>query len=63
MSNPDTLVCLSSPEAPLSRPWYRYFWPWLVIGLVLSAVIGSLASAYLAVHTTDVVVEHDDASE
>lgn len=63
MSNSDTLVAVTTAETPLLRPWYRYFWPWLVIGLVSSAVIGSLASAYLAVHTTDVVVEHDDASE
>jgi hypothetical protein len=63
MSTRDTLVSMTATEALLARPWYRYFWPWFVIGLVSSAVIGSLASAYLAVHTTDVVVEHDDASE
>ena len=44
-------------------PWYRYFFPWLVIGLVSSAVIGSLVSAYLAVHTQDIVLEHADQSE
>jgi len=51
-----------SPDV-LSRPWYRYFMPWLVIVLVSSAVVASLASAYLAAHTSDVVVEHRDASD
>jgi uncharacterized protein len=44
-------------------PWYRYFWPWFVLALLSSAVVGSLVSAYLAVHTSDVVLEHGDASE
>lgn len=41
-------------------PWYRQFWPWFVIALVGSAVAGSLVSAYLAVNTDDVVLEHSD---
>ena len=44
-------------------PWYRHFWPWFVLALLSSAVVGSLVSAYLAVHTSDVVLEHADASE
>ena len=44
-------------------PWYRHVWPWIIIGLLSSAVMGSLASAYLAVHTNDVVLEHSDASD
>jgi hypothetical protein len=44
-------------------PWYRHFWPWFVLVLLASAVAGSLVSAYLAVHTTDVVLEHGDSSE
>ena len=51
-----------SARAP-TPPWYRYFFPWLVIALVSSAVIGSLVSAYLAVHTQDVVLEHADQSQ
>jgi len=46
-----------------SLPWYRYFWPWFVIALLASAVLGSFVSAYLAVHTSDVVLEHADAAE
>lgn len=41
-------------------PWYRQFWPWFLIALLSSAVLGSCISAYLAVNTRDVVLEHDD---
>jgi hypothetical protein len=43
-------------------PWYRQFWPWFIIALLSCAITGSLASAYLAVHTNDVVLEHGDQS-
>jgi hypothetical protein len=43
--------------------WYRHRWPWIIISLILSAVIGSCVSAYLAVHTRDVVLEHGDAAD
>ncbi len=46
-----------------TAPWYRHVWPWIIISMLSSAVIGSLVSAYLAVHTNDVVLEHADASE
>jgi len=46
-----------------STAWYRQLWPWIIISLLSSAVIGSCVSAYLAVHTRDVVLEHRDASE
>jgi len=41
------------------RPWYREPWPWVLIGLPLSAVIGSFVSAYLAVHGADKVIDSD----
>lgn len=43
--------------------WYRQVWPWIIISLLSSAVIGSCVSAYLAVHTTDVVLKHSDSSD
>jgi hypothetical protein len=43
--------------------WYRQVWPWIIISLLSSAVIGSFVSAYFAVHTTDVVLEHSDSSD
>ena len=46
-----------------SLPWYRYFWPWFILALLSAAVSGSLLSAWLAVHTSDVVLEHADSSE
>ncbi len=50
-------------NATTPPPWYRYFWPWFVIAMLSSAVAGSFVSLYLALHTTDVVVEHADASQ
>ncbi len=44
-------------------PWYRNFWPWFIIGLLSAAVSGSLVSAYLALHTSDVVLEHSDQAD
>jgi hypothetical protein len=41
-------------------PWYRFFWPWFIITLLSAAVLGSVVSAYLAVTTPDVVLEHSD---
>jgi hypothetical protein len=43
--------------------WYRQLWPWIIIALLSSGVIGSCVSAYFAIHTRDVVLEHRDASE
>ena len=44
-------------------PWYRHFWPWFVIAMLSSAVTASFVSLYFALRTTDVVVEHADASQ
>jgi len=49
---------VSSPPAP----WYRHFWPWFLIAMLSSAVIGSFVSLYFAVHTSDVVLEHADSA-
>jgi hypothetical protein len=48
---------------PPTAAWYRHIWPWIIIGFISSAVIGSCLSAYLAVHTNDVVLEHSDSSD
>ena len=50
-------------NATTSLPWYRQFWPWFVIALLSSAVVGSLFSAYLAVHIPDVVLPHADSAD
>ena len=42
-----------------ARPWYRDRWPWLLLAGPAIAVVGSLASAWLAVTTDDGVVAND----
>ena len=44
-------------------PWYRHFWPWFLIAMLSCAVMGSFVSLSFALHTTDVVGEHADASQ
>jgi hypothetical protein len=39
--------------------WYREPWPWIVMSGPALAVIGSLVSAYLAIHGADPVVDQD----
>jgi len=43
------------PE-PDTKPWYRQFWPWFLIALPATAVVGSLYTLSLAVRTTDSLV-------
>ena len=40
-------------------PWYRQPWPWFLISLPAVAVIGSVATAVVAVKTNDEVVAAD----
>jgi len=40
-------------------PWYRQFWPWFIIALPASAVIGGLITIYLATHHRDGLVVDD----
>lgn len=50
-------------SSTLSVPWYRHFWPWFLVAMLGCAVAGSFISLYFALHTTDAVVEHADASQ
>jgi hypothetical protein len=48
----------------MSRPtactaWYREPWPWIAMAGPAVAVIGSLVSAWLAVHGADPVVDEN----
>lgn len=43
----------------LAPPWYRQFWPWVLIGLPASAVIASLITVWIALDNPDPLV-HDD---
>ena len=46
-------------EPTKSAVWYREPWPWIVMAGPAAAVIGSLVSAYLAIHGADPVVDED----
>jgi hypothetical protein len=49
------------PHAPRedNEPWYKQFWPWFLISLPATAVIGSMISIKLAVDTADGLVIDD----
>ena len=42
-----------------ARPWYRQFWPWFLIALPASAVIGGLITIFVAVENRDGLVVDD----
>ena len=47
-----------------TKPWYRQFWPWLIISLPASAVVASLYTVSLAIRTTDsLVVNSEDGMD
>lgn len=52
-----------SIPASAETPWYRQFWPWFFIALLSSAVIGSVTSAYLAVHYPETILPHADQAD
>jgi hypothetical protein len=41
------------------RPWYRQYWPWLLMIPPAGAVIGGLLTLYLAVTRPDALVRKD----
>ena len=42
-----------------NRPWYRQGWPWLLIALPASAVIGGIATIIIAVQSPNALVVDD----
>ena len=46
-------------DSPQSTAWYREPWPWILMAGPAVAVIGSLVSAYLAIHGADPVVDEN----
>ncbi|MFZ4537693.1 FixH family protein [Propionivibrio sp.] len=42
-----------------SKPWYRHPWPWILMSGPFIVVIAGLATAYLAVTTSDGLVDDD----
>lgn len=47
-----------SPLIPV-KPWYKQFWPWLIIALPASSVIAGLSTLYIAFNTQDTLVRDD----
>lgn len=41
-----------------TKPWYRQFWPWFIIALPASAVVGGLTTVWISMQTTDSLVVH-----
>jgi hypothetical protein len=59
---------MTTPSRPLkkpllspgkTRPWYTYRWPWLLMVMPAVALIGSLATIWIAVKNHDGLVEDD----
>ena len=40
-----------------SAAWYKQFWPWFLITLLLSSISMGLLFAYLAIHGADPVID------
>ena len=43
----------------VGKPWYKQFWPWVLIGLPSSVVVASLVSYFIAVKGMDSVISKD----
>jgi len=41
------------------RPWYRQFYPWMLIALPASAVIAGFVTLYIAISHPDALVRKD----
>lgn len=41
------------------KPWYKQFWPWMLIGLPTSVVIASVTTYFLAINGMDSVISKD----
>lgn len=50
---------LDTAELNDIQPWYTQFWPWLLIALPASAVIGGIVTIYLAIHSPNALVVDD----
>ncbi len=46
-------------DAVVTKPWYRHYWPWLLIVPPAGAVIGGSITLYLAVTRPDTLVRKD----
>jgi len=42
-----------------SKPWYKQFWPWVIIGLPASAVIAGIITVVIAVQNKDPLIDEN----
>lgn len=40
-----------------TQPWYRQFWPWMLIALPAAAVIACVVTIVIAVKNPDIIVK------
>ncbi len=52
-------MTLGRPKRTDSKPWYRQFWPWLLIFFPATAVVAGIATIIIAVSSDDGLVEAD----
>jgi hypothetical protein len=48
---------MSSPSE--TEPWYRQFWPWLLIALPGTVVVASIVTLFIAIDSADDIVADD----
>ncbi len=48
-----------TPNVPDSKPWYRQFWPWLLISLPLTSVVAGVTTLFIAMDDPDGLVADD----
>lgn len=46
-------------ETQLIQPWYKQFWPWFIISLPASAVVGGIITLIIATENADSLVVDD----
>jgi len=52
-------VSAGDPHPEADRPWYHYLWPWFMVVLLSSTVIGGIATVVIAVVNRDPLVRED----
>ncbi len=50
---------MSKPQRTDTTPWYKQFWPWLIIGLLVFALCFCFTFIYLAVTHEDPILSEN----